>query len=654
MGGRQLERRELLSGVAGGSIGYVWVTETRRADTQTEGVERVQPPEPELSVQPGTTIVFEIGVDGIGEWPEWYLDGEFAGASMGPWESAYVDHRGTTFWQHTFESDRQVTAEIDGSDAITWTVDVASGGIGAPSITDTQPSTDDRLPRAPDETIELEVAVSDPDGNLDRVVWWALALDVVLDVTDVDGSDDTATLEVDADDVVPEGVLAWVLSENGAIDASDSWQFEQLTSFEIEEMEAESPVGGGETLEVDATIRNAGPRAASTDVELVVGHDPQIEDSEQVELEPDETTDLTLIFETGEPAGDSEEFPVAVDTGTDTASEMVVVEDELPATFEVTALSTNSPVSGGETLEVETTIENVGDETGTTDVELVVGHDPQVEDSELLTLEPDETANLTLTFETGEPAGDSEAFPVDVDTGADTASETVVVEEATPATFEVTSIATNSPIGGGETLEVETTIENVGDETGTTDVELVVGHDPQVEDSELLTLEPGESAGLTLTFQAGEPAGDSESFPVEVDTGADTASTTVVVESTVDVEDDELPDDDDDEPELPDDDEGDDQLPADDDEPDPPDDDDDLGPPDDDTDPGPPGDDTDPGPPNGNGDTGLPDDDTGVEPPDGNGGSDPPDDSAGTDLLDDDGTAPSADDDPAEEAEPSL
>ena len=211
-----------------------------------------------------------------------------------------------------------------------------------------------------------------------------------------------------------------------------------------------------------------------------------------------------------------------------------------PATFAVADMRTNSPIGGGEVLEVEATIRNVGDETGTTDVELVVGHTPAVEDSEMLTLEPGESRTLTLTFRAGQPSGEVEEFPVVVDTGADSATRTVAVRSdattgdgsgSTPATFNVMDISTNSPVGGGEVLEVEATIRNVGDETGTTDVELIVGHTPAVEDREMLTLEPGESRTLTLTFRAGQPSGAVEEFPVVVDTGADAASETVAVES---------------------------------------------------------------------------------------------------------------------------
>lgn len=136
----------------------------------------------------------------------------------------------------------------------------------------------------------------------------------------------------------------------------------------------------------------------------------------------------------------------------------------------------------------------------------------------------DETVDLEDDGEVTAEASDGESDAGNGEADTDDA-------ESTPATFEVTSMTTNSPIGGGESLEVAATIANVGDERGTTDVELVVGHDPQIEDSERLTLEPGETVDLGLEFQAGEPTGDSEAFPVEVDTGADEATETVVVEA---------------------------------------------------------------------------------------------------------------------------
>ncbi|WP_241434406.1 CARDB domain-containing protein [Natronorubrum tibetense] len=368
------------------------------------------------------------------------------------------------------------------------------------------------------------------------MIWWALASDHIIEISDVDGDEDTASIAPDASEIVPEGIMAWVVNEYGAVVDSDRWEFDypdEGPTFEISSVQTNSPIAGGETLEVEATVENTSAEPASTEVELVVGHDPELVDSRTVGLQPGESAAVPLTFEAGDPARGREVFPGEVSTEDDSVEFTIVVEDEepTPATFNVMEMSTNSPIGGGETLEVDTIIENIGDETGRTDIELIVGHDPQVEDSVMRTLDPGESSTFTLTFQAGDPTGGREEFPVVVDTGADTATETVVVEdeEPIPATFNVMETSTNSPVGGGETLEVDTTIENVGDEAGTTDIELIVGHTPQVEDSVMRTLAPGESSTFTLTFQAGEPAGGREEFPVVVDTGADTATETVAV-----------------------------------------------------------------------------------------------------------------------------
>ncbi|ELY37829.1 hypothetical protein C496_20045 [Natronorubrum tibetense GA33] len=385
-------------------------------------------------------------------------------------------------------------------------------------------------------TLDCELDVADPNGELDRVIWWALASDHIIEISDVDGDEDTASIAPDASEIVPEGIMAWVVNEYGAVVDSDRWEFDypdEGPTFEISSVQTNSPIAGGETLEVEATVENTSAEPASTEVELVVGHDPELVDSRTVGLQPGESAAVPLTFEAGDPARGREVFPGEVSTEDDSVEFTIVVEDEepTPATFNVMEMSTNSPIGGGETLEVDTIIENIGDETGRTDIELIVGHDPQVEDSVMRTLDPGESSTFTLTFQAGDPTGGREEFPVVVDTGADTATETVVVEdeEPIPATFNVMETSTNSPVGGGETLEVDTTIENVGDEAGTTDIELIVGHTPQVEDSVMRTLAPGESSTFTLTFQAGEPAGGREEFPVVVDTGADTATETVAV-----------------------------------------------------------------------------------------------------------------------------
>ncbi|UHQ95064.1 hypothetical protein [Haloterrigena alkaliphila] len=476
------------------------------------------------------------------QYPEWFVDGESTGLSMGPWYSAYLEHQNVQVWQHEIESDCEVTAVVDpegGNRRTTsWNIATSSDGIAPPAVTDARPSPENRRRLEDGQTFECTLDVHDPDGNLDRVIWWARAVDYVMEVTSISGTHATASISPSTEDIVQEGVTALVVTENGAIADGPIWEFEpvrQDASFTVSNVDTNSPIPGGATLDVTATIQNEGGVTGTTNVDLIVGHDPERADTTSVDLYAGESTAVQLEFEAGQPAGGREEFPGRIETADDTAEFQIVVDDSSggsdPAEFRVMGLQTNSPVGGGETLEVTPTIQNIGDETGRTDIELVVGHSPSTEDSTMLTLDPGESATPTLTFQAGQPAGGREEFPVVIDTGADTATRTVVVEndEPRPATFNVMGMSTNSPVGPGGTLQVNTTIQNVGDETGRTDIELVVGHSPSIEDSTMLTLDPDESASLTLTFQAGQPTGGREEFPVVIDTGADTASESVVV-----------------------------------------------------------------------------------------------------------------------------
>ncbi|MFA9427353.1 hypothetical protein [Natronorubrum sp. A-ect3] len=98
-----------------------------------------------------------------------------------------------------------------------------------------------------------------------------------------------------------------------------------------------------------------------------------------------------------------------------------------------------------------------------------------------------------------------------------------------PATFEVEITDTDSPVTGGEELGVDATIENTGGLHGTTEAVFIVGHDPSREDSETVTLEPGESTDVRLSFTSSEPA-NTEEFPVVVETETDSDTETAVVE----------------------------------------------------------------------------------------------------------------------------
>jgi subtilisin family serine protease len=186
----------------------------------------------------------------------------------------------------------------------------------------------------------------------------------------------------------------------------------------------------------------------------------------------------------------------------------------LPANFEVTIDGTNSPIGAGETLTVDATVENTGEESATQTIVLdvpVLGGD-----STSVTLSPGESTSVSLAVDTG--SGEADEYTATVESDDDSDARGVSVEG--PANFAVAIDGTNSPVAEGETLSVDVDLANSGDTGGTQTVALTVGG--QQRDATEVTLAGGESTTATLawTTQAGSageytatvasPAADAE------------------------------------------------------------------------------------------------------------------------------------------------
>ncbi|WP_222913880.1 hypothetical protein [Natrinema sp. SYSU A 869] len=163
---------------------------------------------------------------------QWFVDGELNGRSLGPWYSAYYSHQGAECWYQTFESEGtyEVAAVVDGDNKdsrATWMVHVSPDGAAAPSIEKAQPA-DKSLEIGRDEETDLELTVTDPNGDLDRVVWWLGHADDILDVTDVCGSEDTASLSLErVCDRCP--IIVWVIGEDRSITQERLWMINEAT-----------------------------------------------------------------------------------------------------------------------------------------------------------------------------------------------------------------------------------------------------------------------------------------------------------------------------------------------------------------------------------------------------------------------------------------
>ena len=498
-------------------------------------------PDQEITVESGTTVHFEVESDALGEYgggTQWFVDGEYAGWSMGPWYSTYYSHRGADFWRTTFESPgtREVTAAVAGDDEThrtTWTVEVTDDGTAAPTVEATDPP-EGTLEVTRGEPIDLELEVAHPDGALDRVVWWLGHADVVLDTTDVSGTEDTAAIELDS---ACHGcpVVTWVCGEHGTVTSEQPWVIDEVDDEgdgDVTIVETNDPVDTGDVLEVTARVENATDSEISRDVELIVGYDPERVDSETVTVAGGETESVDLEFETAT-VRRTQTFPARVETEDDADERTVEAIGTEDVGLDVTITDTNAPVETGEFLDVTAELENPHGSTITREPQLVVGHDPDVVDTTVVTVEPGETETVTMGYETA-LVERAQEFPARVETRGD-ADEVPVFVYVDEPPLRVSIDRTNDPVTTGDVLEVTVDLENAAESSTTQDVELIVGHDPTLVDSASVTVDGRETESVDLEFETATVR-RTQTFPVRVRGEDDAAVRDVEVIGTDDVD----------------------------------------------------------------------------------------------------------------------
>ena len=329
--------------------------------------------------------------------------------------------------------------------------------------------------------------------------------------------DQTVTVDVDEIGGISQGdsVRARIYYSGceGRIDTDRTTVNE--AGFFIDINSKNSPVDEGETLEVEARIENTGAQIDSQDIVMTVAGSE--EDRKTVALDGQTAINKTFTWET-EP-GDAGDYTVALSSEDDEAITDARVEEQ--AEFAVTIDSTNSPVAGGETLEVTATVENTDDFEDTQEV--VLNIDGNRTDSTNLTLDGGESETVELEWATG----DSDLGNHTAEVASETDADETDVRVQQPAAFAVTIDSTNSPVAEGEELDVIVTGENVGDLPGNKTVTLSVGAVER--DSTDVRLDPGESRAVTLTWETAD--GDAGDYTAAVAAGNDSDSAAVTVTS---------------------------------------------------------------------------------------------------------------------------
>lgn len=304
---------------------------------------------------------------------------------------------------------------------------------------------------------------------------------------------------------------------------------------------AQGVIPGETELTVEQTIRNIGTSddPDTIDFELYTTSDPKsCEVSDREKLlgsttidAPDSFSANTVSLSTVAPADldpgthhvcavpsyDGEEF----DTydwneddysGIKASQEVEVIDPPESGHFDVSIDDTNEPVAAGDTLQVETTVENVGDEVDSQDVTLTIGSVGT--STTTVALDPGESTTEQITLSTS--SNDVGSYTADVASEDMSRSSPVEVYDTSgEPSFEAELVGINDPVRGGETLLFDVQVENNGGAWG----EAYVHMEYELEDGVFIKeveLAPGEST--TVTFEGTTWEGDEGRYDVMVGT----------------------------------------------------------------------------------------------------------------------------------------
>ncbi|MGM0448401.1 MAG: PGF-CTERM sorting domain-containing protein [Methanobacteriota archaeon] len=192
-------------------------------------------------------------------------------------------------------------------------------------------------------------------------------------------------------------------------------------------------------------------------------------------------------------------------------------------TFAVEITDYDDVVTEGDALVVEATVTNEGTTADSQQIHLKNDRNEIVdsEASPALTLEPNESKDVTLEWDTGPGDAEVESVKVVSDHGRD--DRTVQIDEA--SFFTVEGVETDSPVEAGKDLTAMVTVTNDDPDTATQDVWIEVDGD-RVADTQV-ELEPGDSSNETLTWT--DTADSAGNWTLEAATTGDRLTTEVTV-----------------------------------------------------------------------------------------------------------------------------
>ena len=374
---------------------------------------------------------------------------------------------------------------------------------------------DTNSPIPEDETLEVETEIINLENgtqtkNINLVDFNGVEQDdedISLNFTN--STVETFTWDTDENDAGIGEVT--VSSEN----YSDSTNVIVAQGFFVEIVDAPTSVTEGEDINVDVEVTNALQSQASRDITLT-DFDGDVQDTrENVSLSSGDSTTVNLTWRTMD--GDAGSGDVTVSSENYSDSRIVTVNADDGGGGGTTDLAAQFTVSSrnGNTVTF--------DASGSSDDGTITSYDWDFGDGSAETTTDDMT---THTFpSSGEYTVTLEV--TDDDDNNDTTTDTVSVGDGgSGPSFSIEGVSTNSPVTEGESIQIDVSVVNNGNGSGTQNVVAEVAN--IASDSKQITLDPNESTTVSLTIPTSE--GDANSYTLTVSSQDDSKSKTITVE----------------------------------------------------------------------------------------------------------------------------
>ncbi|WP_293032074.1 hypothetical protein [Natronococcus sp.] len=297
----------------------------------------IRPDADEITVQPGTSVLFEVAAGRRLEPTdlEWEADDAIAGDLALAGDYTFLTGTGAYLAAPetggTYGVGVTVPTET-GSSSHDWTLEVAPDGRGRPTIESFDSDPDPDATVGTDDVVESRLVARDPEGRLDRVVWIEGQNRTVVRVDHLEGERDEATLARTGPGWVAAGypTAARAVCEDGRTSEEAVVDGPEIRPpFAVEILGTNEPLEGGDRLEVEIEVENEGGMMAVGDttqeIELLVGTDREQVDSTTVTVPFGTTETVVLGYETY-PVATADTFPVRVESPDDAAERTVTVD----------------------------------------------------------------------------------------------------------------------------------------------------------------------------------------------------------------------------------------------------------------------------------------------------------------------------------------